>query len=71
MADDLKKAYRTIMGDSFPSRMEISFVEEDRRTTLVYEKVTWEIEGERRGHGCAMGRTQARKQHSIGLSTGI
>ncbi len=33
MADDLKKAYRTIMGDSFPSRMEISsFVEEDRRT---------------------------------------
>ncbi len=49
MADDLKKAYRTIMGDSFPSRMEISFVEEDRRTTLVYEKVTWEIEGERRG----------------------
>ncbi len=49
MADDLKKAYRTIMGDSFPSRMEISFVEADSRTTLVYEKVTWEIEGERRG----------------------
>ena len=53
MADDLKKAYRTIMGDSFPSRMEISFVDDasptPRRSMLVYEKVTWEIDGERRG----------------------
>lgn len=49
MASDLKKAYRTIIEDHFPSQMEISFVFEDRRTTMVYEKVMWEIEGERRG----------------------
>ncbi|MCU0520793.1 MAG: IMP cyclohydrolase [Anaerolineae bacterium] len=49
MAHDLKKAYRTIMGDSFPERMEISFVDQGERSTLVYEKVTWEIDGERRG----------------------
>ncbi|MGC9469309.1 MAG: IMP cyclohydrolase [Anaerolineae bacterium] len=49
MASDLKKAYRTIIEDHFPSQMEVSFVFEDRRTTMVYEKVTWEIEGERRG----------------------
>ncbi|MBN1250259.1 MAG: IMP cyclohydrolase [Anaerolineae bacterium] len=49
MATDLKQAYRTILGDNFPARMEISFVFDDRRSTLVYEKVTWEIEGERKG----------------------
>lgn len=45
MAQDLKKAYRTIMDDHFPDRMEISFVFDDRRSTLVYEKVAWEIDG--------------------------
>ena len=49
MPEDLKKAYRTILGDHFPERMEISFVFDEGRSTLVYEKVTWEIEGERRG----------------------
>lgn len=49
MTQDLKKAYRTIVTDHFPPRMEITFVFDDRRTTLVYEKVTWEINGERRG----------------------
>ena len=29
--------------------MEISFVFDEGRSTLVYEKVTWEIEGERQG----------------------
>ena len=49
MAEDLKKAYRTIVREDFPEGMEISFVEGGRRQTLVYEKVTWEIGGERRG----------------------
>ena len=49
MATNLKKAYRTILDDNFPSQMEISFVFDDRRSTLIYEKVTWEIEGERKG----------------------
>jgi phosphoribosylaminoimidazolecarboxamide formyltransferase/IMP cyclohydrolase len=49
MAEDLKKAYRTIVREAFPEGMEISFVEGGKRETLVYEKVTWEIEGERKG----------------------
>ncbi len=35
--------------DPFPERMEIAFIEDDERKTLVYEKVTWEIDGERKG----------------------
>lgn len=49
MTQDFKKAYRTIMEDHFPERMEISFVFDDRRSTLVYEKVAWEIDGVRKG----------------------
>jgi phosphoribosylaminoimidazolecarboxamide formyltransferase/IMP cyclohydrolase len=49
MAEDLKKMYRTIVEDHFPSRMEISFVEEKERQTLIYEKVLWTIEGENKG----------------------
>ena len=49
MAEDLKKAYRTIVREAFPEGMEISFVEGGKRETLVYEKVTWEIAGERKG----------------------
>ena len=49
MVEDLKKAYRTIVREAFPEGMEISFVEGDKRQTLVYEKVTWEIAGERKG----------------------
>jgi phosphoribosylaminoimidazolecarboxamide formyltransferase/IMP cyclohydrolase len=41
MTTDLKKAYRTIVQDRFPGRMEISFVDGDTRHTLAYEKVTW------------------------------
>ncbi|MCF8067319.1 MAG: IMP cyclohydrolase [Desulfobacterales bacterium] len=44
MAEDLKKMYRTIMDDHFPSKMEVSFVEGDNRQTLFYEKVTWTID---------------------------
>ncbi len=46
---DLKRAYRTIMDDHFPTRMEITFVFEDRPSTLVYEKVSWVIDGVRKG----------------------
>ncbi len=49
MAEDLKKMYRTVMDDRFPPRMEISFVEEDRRQTLFYEKVTWRVDGVEKG----------------------
>jgi phosphoribosylaminoimidazolecarboxamide formyltransferase/IMP cyclohydrolase len=49
MAEDLKKMYRTVMDDHFPSNMEISFVEGDQRQTLFYEKVGWVIEGIKKG----------------------
>ena len=50
---DLKSAYRRIMDDHFPGRMEISFIETaeggERRQTLVYEKAAWVIEEEEKG----------------------
>jgi len=49
MAEDLKKMYRTVMDDHFPSKMEISFVEENDRQTLFYEKAGWIIEGVEKG----------------------
>jgi phosphoribosylaminoimidazolecarboxamide formyltransferase/IMP cyclohydrolase len=49
MAEDLKKMYRTIVDDHFPEKMEISFVEANRRQTLFYEKVLWAIEGVQKG----------------------
>lgn len=49
MADDLKKMYRTIMDDHFPAQMEVSFVDQDKRQTLFYEKVTWTIDGVQKG----------------------
>ncbi|MBN2352581.1 MAG: IMP cyclohydrolase [Spirochaetales bacterium] len=49
MAVDFKKQYRTIRGDHFPARLEISFVDGDRRQTLVYEKKIWTIDGETLG----------------------
>ena len=49
MTEDLKKAYRTIVPEAFPEGMEISFLEGGERQTLLYEKVTWEIGGERKG----------------------
>ena len=49
MAEDLKKMYRTIMDDHFPAKMEISFIDEDNRQTLVYEKVTWTIDNVQKG----------------------
>lgn len=49
MAEDLKKMYRTIMDDHFPSNMEISFVEGSKRQILFYEKVVWVIDGVKKG----------------------
>ena len=49
MSEDLKKMYRTVMEDHFPSNMEISFVEGNERQTLFYEKVGWVIEDVKKG----------------------
>jgi phosphoribosylaminoimidazolecarboxamide formyltransferase/IMP cyclohydrolase len=46
---DFKSAYRTIMDDHFPPRMEISFVDEEKRQTLLYQKVSWLIENVEKG----------------------
>ena len=46
MPEDLKKIYRTIMEDRFPSRLEIRFVSELlKMQVMIYEKVSWVIEG--------------------------
>jgi phosphoribosylaminoimidazolecarboxamide formyltransferase/IMP cyclohydrolase len=49
MAEDLKKMYRTIMDDHFPPEIEISFVDQDKRQTLFYEKVAWTIDNIQKG----------------------
>jgi phosphoribosylaminoimidazolecarboxamide formyltransferase/IMP cyclohydrolase len=45
MAEDLKKAYRTVMDDHFPESMSIRFGDQ----TLVYRKRTWKIRDEKTG----------------------
>jgi phosphoribosylaminoimidazolecarboxamide formyltransferase / IMP cyclohydrolase len=50
MAKKLSDAYKTIIDDPFPPRMEISFVAADgARTALVYDKVLYEVEGVAKG----------------------
>lgn len=49
MPKDLKEMYKTVMDDHFTPRMEISFVDGDKRQTLFYEKVSWVIEGVNKG----------------------
>ncbi|MDP8254808.1 MAG: hypothetical protein P9M14_03585 [Candidatus Alcyoniella australis] len=49
MAQDLKKAYRTIIDEQFPEQMEISFISGDKRQTMFYEKVSWVIGDESKG----------------------
>ena len=49
MAQDLKKMYKTIVDDHFPSGMEISFIDHDKRQTLFYEKVYWRIDNVNKG----------------------
>lgn len=48
-ATDLKAAYKTIMDDHFPPRLEISFIAGDTRQTLCYEKNSWVIDGVDKG----------------------
>lgn len=42
MSEDLKKMYRTIVGDHFPSELRITFGDQ----TLIYKKRTWDLETE-------------------------
>ncbi len=49
MPEDLKKMYRTILGDHFPEKMEIHFIDAQKTQKLIYEKVGWTIEGEKKG----------------------
>jgi phosphoribosylaminoimidazolecarboxamide formyltransferase/IMP cyclohydrolase len=46
---DLKAAYKTILDEHFPPRIEISFVDGAARQTLLYEKATWRIDGVEKG----------------------
>lgn len=46
---DFKSAYKTIMDDHFPPRMEISFIDGDDRQTLQLEKSSWQIDGVEKG----------------------
>lgn len=50
MAKKLSDAYKTIIDDPFPPRMEIAFVAADgKRTALVYDKVLYEVDGVSKG----------------------
>ncbi len=46
---DFTSTYRTIMDDYFPDKMEISFIDDTRKQTLIYEKVTWVIDNVKKG----------------------
>lgn len=46
---DLKTAYKTIMDDHFPATMGVHFGAGADRQELVYEKVTWTVEGVSKG----------------------
>ncbi len=45
MGPDFKSAYKSITEDHFPNSLEISFVDENGRQTLFYEKVKWSVAG--------------------------
>jgi phosphoribosylaminoimidazolecarboxamide formyltransferase/IMP cyclohydrolase len=49
MAMDFKAAYKTIMDDHFTPGPELSFIDGDRKQTLVYEKVSWLIDNVNKG----------------------
>ena len=46
---DLKSAYKTIVEEHFPPRMEIRFENDDGLQTLSYEKAAWNVAGESKG----------------------
>ncbi len=47
--DKLSAMYRQIHPDLFPRMMELSFYDDQQRQTLIYEKVDWVVDGERKG----------------------
>jgi len=49
MAKNFSSMYKEIQKDSFPKGMEISFFDEENRQTLRYERVEWDIDGEKKG----------------------
>ncbi len=49
MPPDLKSAYKSVAEDNFPNNLEISFVDENGRQTLFYEKVRWSVGGIKKG----------------------
>lgn len=49
MSKNLRKAYSTINEDSFPEEMTITFGSGDSRQTMMYQKVTWNIDNEEKG----------------------
>jgi phosphoribosylaminoimidazolecarboxamide formyltransferase/IMP cyclohydrolase len=46
---DFKSTYKTIMDDHFPTKMEMSFIDDTGKQTLLYEKVTWVIDDVEKG----------------------
>ena len=63
---DLKAAYRTIMDDHFPPRMEVSFIDDAGRQTLCYEKASWLIDGVEKGRVVAAGRAHLSDEQHAG-----
>jgi len=49
MAKDFKSAYKTVVVDHFPRSMEISFIDNKRKQTLIFEKVAWNINNQEMG----------------------
>jgi len=49
MSEDLKKIYKKIADEHFPQQMEISFINDEKRQTIYYDKVTWTIDGVSKG----------------------
>lgn len=49
MAANISSMYKNIQKDSFPRGMEISFFDDEGRQSLVYERVVWDIDGEKQG----------------------
>jgi phosphoribosylaminoimidazolecarboxamide formyltransferase / IMP cyclohydrolase len=45
----LRDAYRTLVEEHFPPGLEIALVDDHGRQVLAYEKVTWMVDGERKG----------------------
>jgi len=47
--ENLQSSYRTLMADSFPGTMEITFSGPDGKQSLIFEKAAWRIDGIEKG----------------------